>query len=88
MPGHMQSETRALKDPHHNIGPMSIPDHARLANQLASHEAIDDLTREYGLSKTYIDLSVAPASHLSAPSTVAKAEALENAEIWRGLKEG
>ena len=75
MPARSQGETRAMQDSHHSM-----------AKNLANREVIDEAFREHGLLRTHIDLPTAPASDLSAPSTVDEAEASEHANIWRGSR--
>ena len=82
MPGRRRGETHAMRDSHNRMGLMS---HAALAQQLATREAFDKAFREHDLLKA-VDLPTAPASDIPTPSTVAEAEASEQAEIWRGFR--
>ena len=86
MYGRTRGETRAMQDSHHSIGLMSMAKHARLANQLANREAIDEVVRENGLPRIQLGLSTAHASDPSALSTDDEAKALKHADIWRGFR--
>ena len=86
MSGRTRGETRAIQDLHHSIGLMSMSEHARLANQLANREAIDEVVREHGLPRIQLGLSTAHDSDPPALSTVAGAEALEHADICRSFR--
>ena len=83
MPGRTRSETCAIRDSHHSMGLMS---HAALAQQSAIRETFDKALREHALLKPEADLLTAPASDLPTPSTIAEADASEQAEIWRGFR--
>ena len=83
IPARTRDKTRAMRDSHHSMGLMS---HAVLARELATREAFDEAFREYALPKPEVDLSTAPASEPSNPSTIAETEASEHAEIWRGSR--
>ena len=82
MPRRTQGETRAMKDSYHSMGLMSISDYAWLGENLAHREVIDGALRGHGLPRSQIDLPTAPASDLSAPSTVVEAEISDHADIW------
>ena len=58
-----------------------MSEHGHLVNQLANREAIEEIVQKHDLLRIQLDLSTAYASNLSAPSTVAKVEALEHAKI-------
>ena len=83
MPGRKRGETREMRDSHHSMDLMS---YAALAQELATHEGFDEAFREHTLPKPEADLPTAPASNLPTSSTIAEAEALEHAEIWRGSR--
>ena len=83
MPGRTRGETRAIQDSHRSMGLIMISDCAWLAKQVTNREAIDEAVREDGLPRTQSDLPTAFTAGLSAPSTVAEAEASEHVQIWR-----
>ena len=83
MPGRTRGETRAMRASSRSMGMMS---HAALAQGIATREAFDEAFREHELPPPDVDLSTAPTSDVSTPSTVAEAESLEHAAIWRDSK--
>ena len=80
MPGRMRGETRAIRESPHSMGLMS---HAALARGIATREASDEAFHEHELPPPDADLLIAPASDVPTPFTVAEAESLEHAAIWR-----
>ena len=56
----------------------------RIGARIDHPEAFDKAYWEHALPKPEDNLPTAPASDLPIPSTIAEAEALEHAEIWRG----
>ena len=81
MSGRTRGKTRAMRDSHYSMGLMS---HAALARELTARIQIDEVFREHTLPKPEADLPTAPVSDLPTPSTIAEAEALKHADIWRG----
>ena len=81
----MHAWTQARRDARnegHSHNSMGLMSHAALAQQLATREAFDEAFREHDLLKA-VDLPTSPARDIPTPSTVAEAEASEQAEIWR-----
>ena len=83
MPDRRRGETSAMRDFHHSMGLIS---YAALAQGLATREAFDEAFKKHALPKPEADLPTAAASNLPSSSTIAEAEALEHAEIWRGSR--
>ena len=80
MPGRTRGETRAMRESVHSGGLMS---HVALAHGTATREAFDEAFQEHELPPPNADLPTAPASDVPTPSTIAEAESLEQAAIWR-----
>ena len=62
---------------------MGLMSHATLAQGIVTREAFDEAFRERELPPSHADLPTAPASDVPTPSTIAEAESLEHASIWR-----
>ena len=69
-----------MQDSHNSVGIIPMPEDAWLLNQLAKREGTGEVIREHDLSRIKRDLPTAHASDLSAPSTVAEAEASKHVE--------
>ena len=83
MPGRTRGETRVMRESPHSMGLMS---HVALAQGMATREAFVEAFREHELPPPDVDLPTAPASGVPITSTIAEAESLEHAEIWRGSR--